>query len=108
VKTVRNPQDSSWYAVKRLFFHRDQYLIFQTSSDQFLDIPYTITNGRNKIQLNMGEKKLITFKIERPSGKEVLILTADEVTIEATPLKWQELPLVNPSFHWLVDESIGQ
>jgi hypothetical protein len=108
VQVIRNPKDSSWYSIKRLFFHKDQYLIFQTNDDQFLDFPYVITNGRNKIQLNLGDNKFITFEIKRQAVSGFLVLSSDQVTIDTKRLNPQDLPLLNPSFHWLVDESISQ
>jgi hypothetical protein len=108
VKTVQNPKDSSWYSIQRIFFHRDQYLIFQTTDDEFLDFPYVITNGRNKIQLNLGENKFISFDLKTNTVSGELVLSSDEVTIKTERLNHKDLPLLNPSFHWLVDESIGQ
>jgi len=92
--------------IKRLFFHRQNYFILQYQDDTTEDY-YLETNQTNNSFTLIGYdgKKLKVVYNYSEIGKKLELHFVDlNVQITSKALNWKNLPLLQPQFHWTVDE----
>lgn len=89
--------------IKRLFVHRDGYLIFQDRQDNFADFKLDIDrrNGNLNIQNYDMKKTVVPYRTDDASNTLRLIIQGKET--EFRSLEWEELPLLKDCSHWTVD-----
>ena len=95
------------FPVKRLFVHRDSYMIFQNRDDEMTD--YKLSHDRNKDEYVLTDYQMHTIPLHiifNP-GDSALILeyARDGKSYQLTgkALDWKKLPAVQKGFHWTVD-----
>lgn len=90
--------------LKRFFIHRYNYFIFQYEDDTLEDF-YLEVNKNQLILTNYeGEKITLQYKYSETS-RELEIKSVDfGWIIYSKELSWRKLPLMQPLFHWTVDE----
>jgi hypothetical protein len=89
---------------KRLFFHRDFYLILEDSNLIFTDFKISsISNQTNEMILHGKNNTRISvqFKSENSGLSELIWNKTD--TIELKPIDWRKMPLLRDDFHVGVD-----
>jgi hypothetical protein len=98
------------HQLKRVFIHRDGYMIFQDSRDSMKDYKLKVKNpgqmlltGYEMDQVNMfyswnADEGIMTFKFEEgePGG---------EMLYKARALNWKDLRALKNNFHWTVEGS---
>ncbi len=91
--------------IKRFFIHRNSYFIFQYEDDSMEDFYLEINTNQNEFQLTnyKGETLSLNYAYSKISRSlEIKSVTSNWV-IQAKAINWQDLPLVQPLFHWTVD-----
>lgn len=91
--------------IKRLFIHRHNYFIFQYADDSMEDFSLEIQPSQNQFILTNYEGEKITAHYMFSDKTKILELDFDtlNLTIQSKALPWEELPLLQPLFHWTVD-----
>ena len=89
---------------KRLFIHRDGYLIFQDENDLMLDYKLDISST----ELILTDYNLNTQKIKYSYSNNTLTLSytfkKKEIKLRCKALEWEKLPALQNNFHWFVDD----
>jgi hypothetical protein len=102
--TVLNANNSP---VKRLFFHRDGYLIFQNQQDEMTDYKLEINPIKNTFILTDYELNKMTISYSYSKRNRLLRLSftknGDTLLIKTKAINWQQLPALQKEFHWTVD-----
>ena len=95
------------FPVRRLFIHRDSYMIFQNRRDEMTDYKLGYDSDKYEYVLTDYQKHTIPLHIMFNPGDSVLILeyARDGRTYQLTgkALDWKKLPAVQKGFHWTVD-----
>ena len=93
--------------VKRLFFHRDGYLIFQNQQDEMTDYKLEINPIKNTFILTDYELNKTTISYSYSKRDCLLKLSStkygDTLLIKTKTINWQKLPALQKQFHWTVD-----
>lgn len=93
--------------VKRLFFHRDGYLIFQNQQDEMTDYKLEINPIKNTFILTDYELNKTTISYSYSKRDRLLKLSStkngDTLLIKTKTINWQKLPALQKQFHWTVD-----
>lgn len=89
--------------IKRLFIHRDGYLIFQDQSDVFSDFHLEIDTKDHLFHLQDHDlrRTAIPYRSSKNSDSLAIRLAGKEVLF--TINYWKDLPLMKQQFHWTVD-----
>jgi len=89
--------------LKRLFIHRDGYLIFQDKEDRMEDYKLTIDTVQKIFLLTDYNLKSLTLKyVPTPEGINLqFFYQGSEYWIKTKELPWHELPALIDSFHWM-------
>ncbi|OXA85702.1 hypothetical protein [Flavobacterium hercynium] len=92
--------------IKRIFIHRDNYFIFQYADDTMEDYYLEINETRNQFTLinYNGEKIILNYKFAKNSKTLTIYSPELGINIYSKLLPWKKLPLLQPLFHWTVDE----
>lgn len=107
IKLNEKPLQTSAFPFKRIFIHRDGYLIFQDQQEEMTDYKLVIDSQKRKMFITdyhgitrkiaynyINEKKTLTFHF---------VEQTNSISVEAEMLNWRELPLLQNTFHWSVD-----
>ncbi len=89
--------------LKRVFIHRDNYLIFQDTNDQFEDFYFELNATHSKIQVIDYNQKIQNFDISYNPNTRILCLKNGQQQIKCKALHWKKMALLQPLFHWTVD-----
>lgn len=91
---------------KRLFIHKNNYLIFQYENDAMQDFYFEINIDKREFILHDYDGQTSEIRYEYDESSKILTLhfVEKDLIIEAKALLWKELPLLQPLFHWSVDE----
>lgn len=94
------------WPIKRLFIHKQNYLIFQYKNDSMQDFYFEINPGKNKLILQDydGQTSEILYSYDANSEILKLYFIEKDLIISAKLLPLKDLPLLQPLFHWSVDE----
>lgn len=79
--------------VKRMFIHRNDYLILQLTDDRMMDYPIQQSNEKTTIV-----RKPVIRCLWKTNQ---LVMERDTFVLEVLP--YRELPLLNDGFHWFSD-----
>lgn len=92
--------------IKRIFIHRSNYFIFQYEDDSMEDYHLEISQTKQTFTLTNYDSEEIILNYQYNSENKTLQLTSSELGIEiqTKTLDWKSLPLLQPLFHWSVDE----
>lgn len=92
--------------LKRVFIHRYNYFIFQYEDDTMEDFYLEIDPTKSQFILTNYEGELITLQYKYSQISKILELKFVDsgMTIYSKSLPWRDLPLLQPLFHWTVDE----
>lgn len=89
---------------KRLFFHRDFYLILEDNNQRFTDFKISSISNQTKEMILHGKKNtriLVQFESEKSAFTKLIWNKTD--TIELKPIDWRKMPLLRDDFHVGVD-----
>jgi hypothetical protein len=95
------------FPVKRLFVHRDSYMIFQNKNDEMTD--YKLSYEKNKFEYLLTDYQMhsIPLHILFSPGDSVLTIQyardGKPYQLTGKALNWRILPAVRKGFHWTVD-----
>lgn len=91
-------------AIKRVFIHRDGYLIFQDENDQMIDYRLEIDPLKNEMYVSdyYGSTKTLSY-LNRDNNLSLSLPSDSKKTINCILLDHQSLPLMQQQFHWTVD-----
>ncbi|WP_379735886.1 hypothetical protein [Flavobacterium sp. GCM10023249] len=87
-------------SIKKLFFHKDDYLIFQLQNDSLIDFKYSVNEKEKKITLTDYSFSTETFHYKTIQNN--LYLNNENKTIKCIKIKPNYNALKN-SFHWTVE-----
>ncbi|MES2799041.1 MAG: hypothetical protein V4638_03430 [Bacteroidota bacterium] len=90
--------------IKRIFIHRDSYLIFQNINDEMSDYKMSINSLKNTFEvIDYEENKfVIPFNFNRKTN-ELLIELQNHKKFKFEKIYTSHLPLMQKQFHWMVD-----
>lgn len=90
--------------IKRVFIHRDGYLIFQDENDQMSDYRLEIDPLKNEMYVSDYNGSIKTLHYLRSHNNLSISLPSDsQKTINCKLLDHSSLPLLQHQFHWTVD-----
>ncbi len=89
--------------LKRVFIHRDNYLIFQDTADQFEDFYFELNAAHSKMSVIDYNQKIQNFDISYNPNTRILYLKNEHQQIKCKALPWKKMALLQPLFHWTVD-----
>ena len=102
-----SPAANQPQALRRLFIHRQGYLITQSATEQLHDYRLTYTAGGTVLLLRDSDGSLSRLVCTRAADGSWLQLRGtlgpDSVNLLTRPLAWQQLPLLQKGFHWTTD-----
>lgn len=103
--TVIN-NDNNEVPFKRVFIHRNGYMIFQDSDDSMIDYQLTIKNDELIITDYSLAQKKITYSYSEEKGHLTLSYVHQDKKYEliCSELNWKSLPVMQNNFHWFVDD----
>jgi len=92
--------------IKRFFIHRQSYFIFQYADDRMEDFTLHIDSMAHRLTLTpyKSQQILLAYRFDKASGKMEIQSDALGVVIHGQAIAWRALPLMQPLFHWTVDE----
>lgn len=99
-------RDSLALKVKRIFIHRQNYFIFQYEDFTMEDFHLEIKPAQRQMILTNYEGEKIYVHYTYFETSQILKLTFVDMgmTLYSTSIPWRDLPLLQPLFHWTVDE----
>lgn len=89
--------------IKRIFVHRDGYLILQDQQENFTDLKLHIDQAKQTFQLQDYDLHQTTVPYSWNAGTGLLTLKIAGEDSEFRTTEWKELPLLKDQFHWTVD-----
>ena len=91
--------------IRRVFIHRDGYIIFQMMNDDMLDFKLEINQGAQRFTLTdySGGQCVLNYRYSKKTQKLELISTLGTPLLSAKTLNWRKLPALQKQFHWTVD-----
>jgi len=92
--------------IKRVFIHRHNYLILQHNDESFEDYQLEVDATRRQFILTDYDRQTMIWQYSYSEATQILEITSVDlgITIYSKSLSWRELPLLQPLFHWTVDE----
>jgi nitrogen fixation-related uncharacterized protein len=106
IASDKTEEDLEDLNLKRFFIHRQAYFIFQYDDDSMEDFKLDIDTVRNMLNLTDydGNSFALAYKVDKASNSiEIKSIDLGWI-INSHPLPWKDLPLLQPLFHWTVDE----
>lgn len=95
----------------RIFVHRRGYFIVQNMQDQFKDFELLINKSKKILLLTDYDSIQYPFQFDYAEADSLLQLRGtwknNRIELYAKRLDMRKLPLLNPSFHWTVDELLN-
>lgn len=92
--------------IKRVFIHRDGYLIFQDNYDEMEDFKMEINSAKNEILISeySGQTNVIQFSYDKKNDILTIDLPFDNKRkLNCRKINTQKLPIMEEHYHWLVD-----
>lgn len=89
--------------LKRIFIHRDNYLIFQDMNDQFEDFYFELNATNSCMKVIDYHQHIQNYSISYNQKTEILTLKNEQQQIKCKALPWKKMALLQPLFHWTVD-----
>jgi hypothetical protein len=95
------------FPFKRIFIHRDGYMIFQDQQDGMTDFKLEFDSQAKKIKLISYDRTQQQMNYTYDSKDSTLVLSfinGDHRTrIQSKAINWRAMPLLQHQFHWTVD-----
>lgn len=92
---------------KRMFVHRDGFLIFQDQQDKMIDLKLNIDPDHRRLELINYDGHSTYGNYQKNDKDSTLLLKLDQngqtITVLTKQLNWRKLPLLRSEFHWTVD-----
>jgi len=106
IETSKTQENRKHLNLKRFFIHRHNYFILQYEDDTMEDFRLDIHQAQNQFILTDYEGETIVLDYSYSETSNVLEIKSVELdwVISAASLPWRDLPLMQPLFHWTVDE----
>src|SRR3569832_2039929 len=79
-RMISNGDTTESSIVKRLFIHRDDYMIFQDSQDNMRDYKFTYDRERNEYTLYPYEGNARRFSLTYHEGDSILLVKFNDIT----------------------------
>jgi hypothetical protein len=89
--------------LNRIFIHRDNYLIFQDTNEQFEDLYFELNASNSRMKVVDYNQQVKIYSISFNQKTQILILKNEQLQINCKALPWKKMPLLQPLFHWTVD-----
>jgi hypothetical protein len=89
--------------LKRIFIHRDNYLIFQDTNDQFEDFYFELNGSNTRMKVMDYNQQVKNYSISFNQKTQILTLKNEQQQIICKALSWKKMALLQPLFHWTVD-----
>lgn len=91
--------------IKRVFIHRDGYIIFQMMNDDMLDFKLEIDQGAQRFTLTdySGGQCVLNYRYSQKTETLEIINTLGTPLLTTKTLNWRKLPVLQKQFHWTVD-----
>jgi hypothetical protein len=91
--------------IKRVFIHRDGYIIFQLANDDMLDFKLEIYQVAQRFTLTdySGGQCVLNYRYSKKTENLEFISTLGKPLLTAKTLNWRKLPVLQKQFHWTVD-----
>ena len=93
------------FKIKRVFIHRDGYIIFQFENDEMADFAIEIDQARQLMTLTdySEAEQILRYSYNRKT-KVLELQNINGTTIISTrAIPWRNLPALQRQFHWTVD-----
>ena len=105
-KIENNLASNDLVNLKRIFIHRQNYLIVQYADDRMEDFSLDVHPHLNQFVLTDQNGATFVLNYEYSEALQMLELKSADLGITITSISkpWRELPLLQPLFHWTVDE----
>jgi hypothetical protein len=92
---------------KRLFIHRDGFLVFQDQQDEMIDLKMNLDPENRRLELTDYEGHTTYGTYHESANDSMLLIKIDQngqsLSIHTKQLDWRKLPLLQSHFHWTVD-----
>ena len=92
--------------IKRVFIHRDGYLIFQDNYDEMEDFKMEINSAKNEILISeySGQTNVIQFSYDKKNDILTIDLPFDNKRkLNCRKINTQKLLIMEEHYHWMVD-----
>ena len=93
--------------IKKVFIHRNGYIIFQDNNDNMQDFKLDINRNRKEFILTDYElnQRRINYDYERKDNilQIQFFQKGNEYLLETKALDWKELPVLQDDFHWMIE-----
>jgi hypothetical protein len=89
--------------LNRMFIHRDNYLIFQDTNDQFEDFYFELNASNSRMKVVDYNQQITNYSISFNQKTQRLILKNEQRQFNCKTLPWKKMPLLMPLFHWTID-----
>ncbi len=91
--------------IKRVFIHRDGYMIFQFENDDMADFALKIDALKQTMVLTdySEAQQILRYRYNRKTKVLQLQNTNGTSVLSAKAIPWRKLPLLRSQFHWTVD-----
>jgi hypothetical protein len=91
--------------IKRVFIHRDGYIIFQMMNDDMLDFKLEIDQVTQRFTLTdySGGQCVLNYRYSQKTETLAIINTLGTPLLTTKTLNWRKLPVLKKQFHWSVD-----
>lgn len=105
-ETITSNTQMNLPPLKRIFIHRSNYFIFQYENETMEDYHLEISQTQQTFTLTNYDSEKIELNYHYDQENKTLQLTSSELGFEihTKTLDWESLPLLQPLFHWTVDE----
>ena len=95
------------FPYKKVFIHRDNYIIFQQKDDVMIDYFFTANPAKDQLQLQdyKNNKIIVGYNYDIKTGElQLKFNNAQKWGIESKSLNWKALPALQNDFHYTIDE----
>ena len=91
--------------IKRIFIHRDGYMIFQFENDDMADFALEIDQIKQTMTLTDYSEEQLQLRYRYHQKSKVLELKNLKGTtlVSSKSIPWKKLPVLQKQFHWTVD-----
>ena len=91
--------------IKRVFIHRDGYIIFQMINDDMLDFKLEIDQVAQRCTLTdySGGQCVLNYRYSKKTENLEILSTLGTPLLTTKTLNWRKLPVLQKQFHWTVD-----
>ena len=91
--------------IKRIFIHRDGYMIFQFENDDMADFALEIDQIKQTMTLTDYSEEQLQLRYRYHQKSKVLELKNRKGTtlVSSKSIAWKKLPVLQHQFHWTVD-----